>query len=40
MIGFYEQVVDIMLRMITPHEHKIAIKTIPNFRVLCDFLIK
>jgi hypothetical protein len=40
LLEYYDEIVELMLRMVTPSEHKIAIKTLANLRVLMDFLIK
>lgn len=29
-----------MMELVKPHEHKVAVKTLVNIRVLMDFLIK
>lgn len=40
LLSFYDEILSLMLSMIKPHEHKRAVKTIVNIRVLMDFLIK
>jgi len=40
LLSFYDEILSLMLSMIKPNEHKRAVKTIVNIRVLMDFLIK
>ena len=40
LLSFYDEILALTLSMIKPNEHKRAVKTIVNIRVLMDFLIK
>lgn len=40
LLDFYDDILALMLNIIRPHEHKLAVKTIVNIRVLMDTLIK